>query len=567
MSEPTVSISRFLGAIQTRLNGCVVGYSCVIGDPDFTLPYSWGEARTATDGLLSFEPSTEFGIASVSKLLTALAAVRLLDGTQDGLEPPNHLGLTLDDPMFLALPKGWDILDPAVREITFRELLTHTSGLAPEGPGEPQQDYASLEAYITQQSVPLVPISGRPAYSNTGFALFRLLLPMLNGLNDNPGASADERAEVYALEYAAVIQNLVFDPVAAGGADTATPADGNYAFGYWYPWSSPGSDWSTWKYPGQTLPGQGEPLWAGSGCWWVSIDQMAKVLDSLNRIDGKIISATQWNHLQGNDLPLGVVGFGGPRGFQGLGLGLDSVVDSATGYRWLEKNGSASTPQGTMTSSVAFFGSPTPGPRAGRPTGVPATSKGPLYAALFINSDIFQGPGVSAGAGAQNDWYYCTVCQSLFFAGHGDGQCPVGGGHTGGGEYALTTGQPAGAPPEGQSGWKWCSKCQALCYEPGTSAYPSICPLDKGQHECPYPPYFLTEIGSATAPGIATMDLQADWRWCRKCGVLFFSGINLGHCAAGHEHDPSGSGNYSVLEYPFDADGVLLGAFYEAIVP
>ena len=39
---------------------------------------------------------------------------------------------------------------------------------------------------------------------------------------------------------------------------------------------------------------------------------------------------------------------------------------------------------------------------------------------------------------------------------------------------------------------------------------------------------------------------QTDWRWCKKCQELFFSGVSLGVCPAGGSHDPSGSINYKL---------------------
>jgi hypothetical protein len=41
---------------------------------------------------------------------------------------------------------------------------------------------------------------------------------------------------------------------------------------------------------------------------------------------------------------------------------------------------------------------------------------------------------------SQANWRYCRKCQGLFFAGHGKGVCPAGGGHddTGSGDYILS---------------------------------------------------------------------------------------------------------------------------------
>jgi hypothetical protein len=133
-------------------------------------------------------------------------------------------------------------------------------------------------------------------------------------------------------------------------------------------------------------PGQGQPLWAGAGCWWISIDQIVPVLDSINRGDGKVLSNAQWRHMQGLDAPAG---------YQNLGVGIDLVVDPANGnYRWVEKNGGAgwsdSTGSGTVSASVAFFGA------LEGTTSPPAPA---YYAALFVNSTSRPAPARKATGG------------------------------------------------------------------------------------------------------------------------------------------------------------------------
>jgi len=64
---------------------------------------------------------------------------------------------------------------------------------------------------------------------------------------------------------------------------------------------------------------------------------------------------------------------------------------------------------------------------------------------------------------------------------------------------------------------------------------------------------------------------QDDWRWCNKCQVLTHAGSYNGatvtpHCAAGANHDTSGSGDY-VLYPVTDAPTVLRDAFYKAVGP
>jgi subtilase family serine protease len=47
----------------------------------------------------------------------------------------------------------------------------------------------------------------------------------------------------------------------------------------------------------------------------------------------------------------------------------------------------------------------------------------------------------------------------------------------------------------------------------------------------------------------ASLQDQANWRWCNKCQGLAFAGsTSLGLCPAGGNHDHTGSGNYVLLQ-------------------
>lgn len=130
------------------LHGAVVGYAGVIGGSTAAaVPFKGGDAITPADGQAkALMTATQFGIASVSKFLTGLAAVQLLDGPAQGSPGSNVLGANLDTPIYEGgLPKDWKIRKDA-QHITYRDVLTHRSGIAPSGStGEPGQDYFSLK--------------------------------------------------------------------------------------------------------------------------------------------------------------------------------------------------------------------------------------------------------------------------------------------------------------------------------------------------------------------------------------------------------------------------------------
>ena len=77
-STRCVLIADVYRNIAARLNDKVVGYACTVGSA-LLGAYSYGEARTnANAPSRMFLPSTKIPVASVSKVVTALAAIRVL---------------------------------------------------------------------------------------------------------------------------------------------------------------------------------------------------------------------------------------------------------------------------------------------------------------------------------------------------------------------------------------------------------------------------------------------------------------------------------------------------------
>jgi hypothetical protein len=142
----------------------------------------------------------------------------------------------------------------------------------------------------------------------------------------------------------------------------------------------------------------------------------------------------------------------------------------------------------------------------------------------------------------QDKWQYCSNCQTLAFSGGGSGgvcpgATPAGGPHNFSrrGNYGLID-NDAAVP--GQDNWRWCRRCQALCF----GASRGSCPAG-GPHDYTGSGDYTLEQTQNGVPG------QDNWRWCHKCEVLAFAGgSTLGACAAGGVHDHSGSGDYVLDE-------------------
>src|SRR5262249_1780025 len=148
-------------------------------------------------------------VASVSKVVTALAAIRVIAERE---KTDFNLKNGLDSPIGPFLPPwNWGSADQEkIAKITFRQLLSQTSGVRKYG--DFAMDYDALKKFFTKPvfsgngscpgtSVrtidgvnPAIVTDRTPCYSNFNFALFRVLLPRIVGY---AGDDEDEYAKRY----------------------------------------------------------------------------------------------------------------------------------------------------------------------------------------------------------------------------------------------------------------------------------------------------------------------------------------------------------------------------------
>lgn len=138
-----------------------------------------GRLRTATHGVLNVEtgvevtPASVFRIASITKVYTATAIMRLVDAGR----------LDLDAPIAAILPE-LRLADPDVAaRVTARHLLTHTSGISGDVPADGGRGDDALERFVAAcadvgQDVPLGTVV---SYSNTGFSLLSRVIERITG--------------------------------------------------------------------------------------------------------------------------------------------------------------------------------------------------------------------------------------------------------------------------------------------------------------------------------------------------------------------------------------------------
>jgi CubicO group peptidase (beta-lactamase class C family) len=364
-----VALNAVARSIYKQIACKVVGYAFFVGDRTRgprSVFGAFGQARTsfnppATD----FTPTTKMQVASTSKVLTALTGVRVF-------------GNKLNSLAFTSFPSNWTLpQNTIVKNITFRQFLSHTSGVQQYYASQSGQDFNSLQTFFTQpipnpnapatcpgaganpRVIPNPIVTNKaPCYTNTNFGIMRLVLPRF------AGASTNDPLQL-AQQYVQQVRNNVFVPVGVQDVACKPPANGNYALLYKFPGSSISGDWGDLT------------LACGDWGWYVSVEDYAKVLVSLNAADHKILTDCQLRDMEINPASHPV--------------GWDIKVDS-TGRRWLEKNGAEGTGNGAVqTTSVGIYG--------GR-SGCPATGDKPplsgVAGVLFINSDISGQPKTGA---------------------------------------------------------------------------------------------------------------------------------------------------------------------------
>jgi CubicO group peptidase (beta-lactamase class C family) len=242
-----ISVSRFDSRLANWFDNNVAGYVALVGDTTIAA----GLARTAANPpRLAMGPEVTVDIASVSKIFTTIAVLRVL----------GRRNLDVDARISPFLPKDW-ARGPGVDAITFRELLTHRAGFRMDS----SRIFSTRTAARDQIRLGVSPaVRAQPEYNNMNFSIFRDLLPQLDGSAAN---------------FTAYIQREVFDPVGVRSANCGRVPDGMLM----YP--DPAS---------RQLVGTEPPLElaaCASGGWNLAVSDIRRVLVGL--ITGKLLTAGQ----------------------------------------------------------------------------------------------------------------------------------------------------------------------------------------------------------------------------------------------------------------------------------
>lgn len=219
--------------IRAAYEGHVVGFSYAINQGgQLARSGAWGLARRPVDGPAAMTPDTRQHLASVSKTVNAVFFLQAARRIEAALGYPY---VELESPVAPWLPDGW-VAGPGftgANPLTFRQLLTHTSGFEQifDGLTDAQKqpwgnDWSGLEYVV---GLGALPGSARD-YKNANHALFRVLIPRLFQKAGWPIASVDENTA--GALYVAMLNEQVLQPVGISRVACAFSSADDYALAY-----------------------------------------------------------------------------------------------------------------------------------------------------------------------------------------------------------------------------------------------------------------------------------------------------------------------------------------------
>jgi len=162
-----LNVEKFEKTVHDLLKSCVMGYALELrSGGDILLSKQYNYSKNYNDGLLGWDADTPLHVASVSKLITAMAMTQLLRDHR----------IALDDKIAPWLPQYWP-RGINVQNLAFRHLLTHTSGLLTPVKAPGPMDFQSMKDAIALGTTDLTTRD----YKNVNYSLCRVLLATING--------------------------------------------------------------------------------------------------------------------------------------------------------------------------------------------------------------------------------------------------------------------------------------------------------------------------------------------------------------------------------------------------
>ena len=221
---------KFVQILDDSLKGKGFGYSFAVYKKDQLIGTGAGGFHARIAEIREDKPvtaDTKMQIASMTKTITSAAFLKLA----------KEKGIKTTDKIIDYLPKTW-VKGPNIELITFKDLLTHTSGIV--GMNENCRNGAFtenvwyglkllIENGIRKEN------HGSSCYQNANFGLFRVLIPAINGLKFTGN---DENDALFAFRgYEEYVQKNIFEKAGVAAQDLFSNGIPAPTFGYDFPYS------------------------------------------------------------------------------------------------------------------------------------------------------------------------------------------------------------------------------------------------------------------------------------------------------------------------------------------
>ena len=261
---PIFNIDKFKQNLDDALDDKATGYSFTItknGQHYASSAGGWAVVPNSTQGGIAQSATKRMTIASVSKPITAVAALNVFETA----------GISLDANFADYLPKTW-IVHASLADVSMRDLLTHRSGL--RGGGGSYEGLKEAVATGVNNSD-----KGAYSYQNSNFAMFRMILPtIINPASTNNAVTDTQIEAVYALIFVDYIRESLFEPI--GIQNALLYPTGNNPTQY-YNFLDDSNPWVTGDYS----------LSAGAYGWYLSAFELANFFTHVRHDDNYLSPA------------------------------------------------------------------------------------------------------------------------------------------------------------------------------------------------------------------------------------------------------------------------------------
>ena len=265
--RPSLDVDGFFDELDAKLRASVAGFTMQLrrdGSPIRSKSWQW--AKRPNDNSLPWKNTQSMHIASISKLITAMAMVKLLDEKK----------IPHDARIADYLPARW-AAGPNVEKITFANLLTHKSGFQwrenDSGSGAICEDISYSDyGFMKSRVAKGVSSLGHFCYANMNFGLQRILIPIINGDIDRAAALSDQEWDDKTFDaYRRYMTRTIFTPAHVTKATLVRPS--NNALAYNVPPTAAG--WNTGKLA----------CLAGAAGWNMSVEDVLDIMGTFRRGD------------------------------------------------------------------------------------------------------------------------------------------------------------------------------------------------------------------------------------------------------------------------------------------